>query len=65
MEASTQILVRGKACDSLDSFQVAHERTMLEAIRLKPKLQWRLQDVGDDRNKGHALRQAAGNKTTQ
>jgi hypothetical protein len=34
-------------------------------LRVKPKLQWRPQDVRDARNVGRLLRKAAGNEWSQ
>jgi hypothetical protein len=38
---------------------------MLEAVRVKPKLQWKSQDIRDARNVEWLLRKAVGNKWSQ
>jgi hypothetical protein len=45
--------------------QLAHERVLCEALRVKPKLQWRPQDVVDVRNMKLFPRKAIGNKFSQ
>jgi hypothetical protein len=44
-----------------ETLQASPERLMYEAKKVKPKLQWRSQDVGDTRNKGCLLRKGIGN----
>lgn len=48
-----------------ESLQTAPERAMQEAVRVKPQLQQRPQDVGDDRNMEHLPRKAIGNEWNQ
>lgn len=38
---------------------------MCEVMRVKPNLQWRLQEVGDYRNMKHLQRKSAGNRKSQ
>lgn len=45
-----------------ESLQVAPQRAICEPVRVKPKLHWRLQDVGDTRKVGHLSRKAIDNK---
>jgi hypothetical protein len=40
----------------------ASERATCEAVRVKPKLQWILQDIGDARNVEHLPRKTTGDK---
>ena len=41
------------------------ERSLCEAVKMKPGLPWRLQDVGDARAVGHLLRRAANREWKQ
>jgi hypothetical protein len=41
-----------------ESLYKAHERVMHEAVKVKPKLQWRSQDVGDAGNVDHLPRKS-------
>jgi hypothetical protein len=49
----------------LESLLAASESVMHEAVRVKPKLQWRLRDVGNARSVEHLLKKAAGNEQSQ
>jgi hypothetical protein len=42
--------------------QTTHERVMHDAMGVKPKVQLRLQEVGDARNMEYLLREAANSK---
>lgn len=46
----------------LESLWAASERAMHGTVRLKPKLQWKSQELKDARNMNHVLRKALGNK---
>jgi hypothetical protein len=49
-------VISRKACEvrqyiaESGSLKSAYERAMLKAVRVKPKLQWRFQDIQDTRN---------------
>jgi hypothetical protein len=49
----------------LESLQVAPEKAMHEAVKVRKKLQWIPQDVGNARNVEHLTRKGAGNKWNQ
>jgi hypothetical protein len=49
----------------LESLQVASKRVIPEAVRVKPKVQWRSQEVGEARNMECLLRKAAGSEWSQ
>jgi hypothetical protein len=50
---------------SSGSFWPATEKVVPEAVILKPKLQWRPQEVGDARNMKHLLKKKEGRKQHQ
>jgi hypothetical protein len=50
----------------LESLHAASEgQAIHEAVKVKPKLQWRLQDVRDARDVEHMPRKATGNEQSQ
>jgi hypothetical protein len=49
----------------LESLQTAAERVMCEFVRVKPNLQWKPQDVEDDRNVKHLPSKVAGTEWSQ
>jgi hypothetical protein len=55
----------GNVWQGQKSLQAAPERAMLEAVRVKPKLQWRPQDVGIVRNVECLSRKATGKEWSQ
>jgi hypothetical protein len=65
MEAFTQIKRKTwevKQClKGLESLQTIPNRVVYEAVRVKPKLQWIIQDVRNVRSMGYHLRKTANN----
>lgn len=50
---------QAKLCDRSQSLPGAPKWVMLKAVRVKPKVQWRPQNVRDDRNVESHLKKAA------
>jgi hypothetical protein len=65
IEASTQILMEGLEGQVIYGRSESLQRSMCEAGRVKTKLHWRPQDVGDASNMEHLLRKATSNEYSQ
>lgn len=45
-----------------EALEAVHEGTMCDSVRVKLRLQWKLQEVRDARNAEHLQREATGSK---
>lgn len=43
-----------------EASQGTPERAVNKAVGMKPKVQWRLQEIGDAKNREHMLKKATG-----
>lgn len=67
MEACTEIpkISARKDIAGPDSLQGDLEKMLLKALKVKAKLQWRCQYMGDTRNVGHVLRTSSGTEESK